>query len=1108
MKKLSQTKNYYLAESTADIDTILKKISSYDVVAFDTETSGLNVRKDAVIGYSLSVTEGEGYYIPIYSWNGVELTGHKIVGTKKLLEALSSKKLVMHNASFDCRIVFNYANVDMLSNLHADTMLMMHTLNEEGPFGLKEISLARAKDIGFTTEDVANQEQVELEENVKKNGGVWKKTEKEIYKADLNVLAKYACFAEKSAYVTMVDGSTKLIEDVQVDDYVLDQAGTPQRVYELLKQEYKGILYNIETEVGRKLYNVTPDHRFLVLDQKSLTEKWVKVSDLKENDLLVRPEITRGSTEFDFSNDFWWLFGLYQAEGYVRVQKNNKYPVFTVHEKEVDSVCSVIKSFGYPVSIIKKKNSKACDLVITSSLLGDLFLDLSGGKFKCHEKKVSTKVFNYLTNNKEAGLSFISGVFDGDGHYKLRGSTHNYSLTVTSGSLVNIVDLLLGSYGINSTRGVYEPSKTSKGKTVSRKLRHTVTVFSNEAQHVLRYSKFKTFEKSLEYSPTFKKYVRIKKFEKFNFEGFVYNIEVENTHSYIVNGITSHNCADTDLTLRLYNLFSKELKQQELHNFFYQDEVMPLYKKVTIPMEQYGVHLDMPKLQKLAVEIKEDIAAIEQSLTTAILESPEGQEFVSRLCEEVGTKVSGGFAQAIAEHFNLDLPKNDNGKFSITAKTLKTLKNGPGKTVLETKSVEWITPETVEQIQLSVLKKDGPLFNLSSKQQLGTLIFDIMGVEPLSKTEKGAPQFNEDMIEHLAEKNIVSWAKELRVYNKLVKISGSSYERFLEEQDEGVFYPYYKQHGTTSGRFSSNVQQLPRPIEGNDEDPRIIKYTNEIRALFIANPGYIFIDDDYASLEPSVFAHDAEDQPLLDIFIKGEDFYSKIAIMALNLHGVSADKKAVNFLKNLNPKARQDAKAYALGIRYGAEEGKLSQLLGIEKEEAKKIIDRYFAEAPLMQKKMEQYKDQAKKQGLVRSEFGRIRHLPVAKEIYDYFGDDILDYSKLFDLCKKARMSFQEIKDIRRTYKNLLNNALNFPIQSAATTVISRAVIAVVDEFQQKGIDGWVCGIIHDQAIYCVKEEQKEIAAEIVQRCMEQTTKLKVPLYAVPQFTYNWKDGH
>ena len=363
------------------------------------------------------------------------------------------------------------------------------------------------------------------------------------------------------------------------------------------------------------------------------------------------------------------------------------------------------------------------------------------------------------------------------------------------------------------------------------------------------------------------------------------------------------------------------------------------------------------------------------------------------------------------------------------------------------------------------------------------------------------------MIEHLAEKNIVSWAKELRVYNKLVKISGSSYERFLEEQEDGVFYPYYKQHGTTSGRFSSNVQQLPRPIEGNDEDPRIIKYTNEIRALFISNPGYIFIDDDYASLEPSVFAHDAADQPLIDIFTKGEDFYSKVAIMALGLDA-SADKKSPKFLKNINPKARQDAKAYALGIRYGAEEGKVSQLLEIEKEDAKVIVDNYFKAFPKLQAKMEQYKDQAKEKGIVRSEFGRVRHLPVAKEIYDHFGDDILDYSKMFDLAKKNRMSFQQIKDIRRTYKNLLNNALNFPIQSAATTVISRAVVAVVEEFQQKGIDGWVCGIIHDQAIYCVKEEQKEVAAEIVQRCMEHTTKLKVPLYAIPQFTHNFKDGH
>lgn len=759
MIKVSTNKDYWLVENSADIETVISKFTDRTIVAFDTETSGLNVRKDKIIGYSISVDEGAGFYVPLYSWNGTELVPHKIVGTKKLLEILSDKKLVMHNASFDTRITINFADVDLLSNLHADTMLMMHTLNEEGPFGLKEISQIRAQDIGFTAEDIANQEQLELQENVIKNGGQWKKTQKDIYMADLLVLAKYAI-------------------------------------------------------------------------------------------------------------------------------------------------------------------------------------------------------------------------------------------------------------------------------------------------------------------------------------------------------------ADTDLTLRLYNLFSKELKQQELHDFFYKDEVMPLYKKVTIPMEHAGVHLDMPKLTKLSEEIKQDIAAIEKSLTTAILESKEGQEFVRRLCEEVGTKVSGGFAQAVAEYYNLDLPKGENGKYSITVKTLKALPDSAGKTILENKSVEGVPEEIIEEIQYNILKKDGPLFNLNSKQQLGTLIFDIMGIKPLSTTEKGAPQFNEDMIEHLAEKNIVSWAKELRVYNKLVKISGSSYERFLEEQEEGVFYPYYKQHGTTSGRYSSNVQQLPRPIEGNDEDPRIIKYTNEIRALFISNPGYIFIDDDYASLEPSVFAHDAEDQPLLDIFIKGEDFYSKVAIMVLNLAGFSADKKAVNFLKNLQPKIRQDAKEYALGIRYGAEEGKLAQLLGIEKEEAKKILDMYFEAFPKLKNKMDQYRRQAKKQGMVRSEFGRVRHLPVAKEIYDHFGDDILDYSKMFDLAKKNRMSFQQIKDIRRTYKNLLNNALNFPIQSAATTVISRAVVAVVEEFQQKNIDGWVCGIIHDQAIYCVKEEQKEVAAEIVQRCMEHTTKLKVPLYAVPQFTHNFKDGH
>lgn len=775
MQKLDSTKNYFLISDSDDVQQVLKEIESKTFIAYDVESTGVNVRKDKIIGFSITATSNSGYYFPVLEWDDVLQAlrkpdfcyapysdAHIII-----LNALKNKKLIMHNASFDTRITYHNFNIDLLGSLHADTMLMRHTLMEEGPFALKELATIEAKAIQLDQQDAANQEQLELEQNVKSKGGKWLKSNKEMYKADLNVLAKYAA-------------------------------------------------------------------------------------------------------------------------------------------------------------------------------------------------------------------------------------------------------------------------------------------------------------------------------------------------------------ADTDITFRLFNKYDKELKDENLYEFFYNIEVMPQYVYCTIPMEFEGIRLDMPKLKQLLNEIEADIKTAETNVVIALLATEEGQEFVKqRLSNEFCPKNSGAFAQEVARFFDLPLPLLDSGKYQITKKSLQ-FPSDFFMTPDKLRAIEFLKDfanqlmdhEILEIQKRLLIAKEGTehAINISSKQQLGTIVFDLMGIPPLTRTEKGAGQFNEDFVEHLASQGF-EWAKELRVYNKLVKIHGSSYQRFMDEQEDGIFYPYFKQHGTTSGRYSSNIQQLPRPLEEGADDERVVKYTNQIRALFIPKEGYVFIDDDYSSLEPCVFAHDAGDQALLDIFIKQEDFYSKVAMMALGLTDCSADKKAPNFLKNLYPQHRQDAKAYSLGIRYGAEAGKVAQLLSIPIEQAQELIDKYFEAFPGLKKKMDQYKLQAKRTGKVVSEFGRVRHLPKAKEIYTKFGDDILDYSKFNNLSRKHYISFNSLKDIRREYKNILNNALNFPIQSAATSIINQAGIAIMKEFIEKGIDGWISAFIHDELIVSVREEQKEAAAEIVQRCMEQTNAIKVPLVATPNFAYNFRDG-
>ena len=84
---------------------------------------------------------------------------------------------------------------------------------------------------------------------------------------------------------------------------------------------------------------------------------------------------------------------------------------------------------------------------------------------------------------------------------------------------------------------------------------------------------------------------------KTNFEIYKADLEI----------LSKYASADTDLTLRLCNHFLKVLKEENLEEFFFEEEVMPIYREVTIPMENYGVDLDMELLQKTHNDIVKDL---------------------------------------------------------------------------------------------------------------------------------------------------------------------------------------------------------------------------------------------------------------------------------------------------------------------------------------------------------------------------------------------------------------------------------------------------------------------------------------------------------------------
>lgn len=572
--------------------------------------------------------------------------------------------------------------------------------------------------------------------------------------------------------------------------------------------------------------------------------------------------------------------------------------------------------------------------------------------------------------------------------------------------------------------------------------------------------------------------------------------------------LSEYASADTDLTLRVYNHFMKTLKDEDLEKFFFEDEVMPLYKEVTIPMEQVGIKLDMELIKSSRAKIIEKLQEYADLVTKELLKNPDVRAWVVYKAQDAyPPNNKGTFAQELIKEMNFDLEQSaKTGKYTVTKSALMRLPECSAKHFLLHGDAAVLDRDVSMKISMKLWREDndGAYFNIQSKDQLGEIAFGVLGIKPLSTTKTGKPQFDDDTVQSIAGK--YEWAKNLRIYNRLLKIKSTYMDRFLDAQENGRYYFYYKQHGTVSGRYGSDAQQLPRPKEEGDDEPIVIEYNNLIRAFFIHDEGNIFVDCDYESLEPHTFAHVSGDEGLKDIFRNNWDFYSTIAIKTEKLNQYSPDKKAPNFLRKLEPKLRNKAKAYALGIPYGMGAYALGMTLGIPTKEAKKLVDGYLNGFPELKNWMERSKKQAKEKGYVSTQVGRIRHLPKVKAIYDKIGDDLLDWNIKKEM--ERQYGVDQIKNLSRDYINGLNNSCNVQIQGLAASIVNRAALAINRKFKELGIRGWVCAQIHDQLVIEVEQARSEEAARIVQDLMENTTKLSIDLKAPPALAHNLRDGH
>jgi DNA polymerase-1 len=239
----------------------------------------------------------------------------------------------------------------------------------------------------------------------------------------------------------------------------------------------------------------------------------------------------------------------------------------------------------------------------------------------------------------------------------------------------------------------------------------------------------------------------------------------------------------------------------------------------------------------------------------------------------------------------------------------------------------------------------------------------------------------------------------------------------------------------------------------------------QIRAEFVASPGNTLLSADYSQIELRILAHFSQDPVLVEAFRKGQDIHSRTA---QEVFGVGPMAQ--------NAEHRRAAKAINFGIIYGQTPFGLAAQLGIDQKEAAKFIAAYFARYRGVKEYLDRSLAEARKTGVTRTLFGRIRPVP-------------------------------EITSQQPNLRNFAERtALNTPLQGTAADLIKIAMIAIDRQLAAEGLQAKMILQVHDELLFEAPNAEMDRLRKLVRPAMENAYGLSVPLVVDMKAGPNWRD--
>ncbi len=335
-------------------------------------------------------------------------------------------------------------------------------------------------------------------------------------------------------------------------------------------------------------------------------------------------------------------------------------------------------------------------------------------------------------------------------------------------------------------------------------------------------------------------------------------------------------------------------------------------------------------------------------------------------------------------------------------------------------------------------------------------VFDRMGIEYPRTAKTDEPSFTQNWLVN-CNNPIAQLIREAREINKFHSTFIDSIQRFVHKGriHSEINQLRSDQGGTVSGRLSysnPNLQQIPA---------RNKEFGNKIRSLFLPEEGKQWGSFDYSQQEPRLVAHYAAS--VNENFSGADEFIEAYKNEAADFHQIVADMAGIS---------RTHAKTINLGLFYGMGKAKLARELGISKDNAENLLQKYHARVPFVKRLAEAVTNSSSKYGFIRTIKGR-------KCRFDMWEPATFGMNKA--------MQYEEAKaiygnNIRRafTYK-----ALNRLIQGSAADQTKQAMINCYKQGFKPLLQ------IHDELCFSINSENDITKVkEVMENAIED---LKVP---------------